>query len=216
MRKITILAVLTSAIIMGGCTNNPYTGESQMSKGAKYGGIGALGGAAVGALAGGKKGALIGLAAGGIAGGGYGYYADTQEKKLREQLTGTGVQMVREGDNIYLTMPGNITFESANANMSSTFYPTLNSIATVLKEYPDSAIKVIGHTDNTGSFEKNQVLSEQRASSVANYLIAQGISNQRVQVIGQGPRSPIADNNSEAGKQANRRVEIQIINPKQG
>jgi len=216
MRKITVLAVLISAIVMGGCTTNPYSGESQTAKSAKYGGFGALGGAAVGALAGGKKGALIGAALGGSAGAGYGYYTDVQEKKLRDSLQGTGVQVAREGNNLSLVMPGNITFETGNANMSSSFYPTLNSIVTVLKEYKDSTIKVNGHTDNSGNSDKNQVLSEQRAASVANYIIAQGVSAQRVQSTGYGSRYPVADNSSESGKQSNRRVEIQIINSQQG
>jgi len=217
MRKITI-SVLTAAILMGGlagCTNNPYTGESQAAKSAKYGGFGALGGAAVGALVGGKKGALIGAAVGGAGGAGYGYYTDVQEKKLADQLRGTGVQVQREGDNLSLIMPGNITFKTAQSDISASFYPVLNSIATTLKEYNTSNIVVIGHTDNTGSFEKNQVLSEQRAYSVANYFVAQGVAQDRVQAFGYGPRQPIADNNTEAGKQTNRRVEIQIINKQQ-
>lgn len=212
MKKLAITSIMVAAILATGCTQNPYTGESQAAKSAKYGGFGALGGAAVGAIAGGKKGALIGAAVGGAAGAGYGYYTDVQEKKLRDELQGTGVQVQREGDNLYLTMPGNITFDSANANLSSGFYPALNSIASTLKEYKNSSITVIGHTDSSGSFEKNQVLSEQRAASVANYLIAQGISPARIQAIGYGPRQPIADNSTESGKQANRRVEVQIIN----
>ncbi len=212
MKKTLMTSMIMAAVLAAGCTQNPYTGESQAAKSAKYGGFGALGGATVGALAGGKKGALIGAAVGGAAGAGYGYYTDVQEKKLRDQLQGTGVQLQREGDNLFLVMPGNVTFDSANANLSSDFYPTLNSIANTLKEYNKSTITVIGHTDNTGNFEKNQVLSEKRASSVANYLIAQGISPSRVQAVGYGPRQPIADNTTEAGKQANRRVEIQIIN----
>lgn len=212
MKKTFIISALAAALLVTGCTQNPYTGESQAAKSAKYGGFGALGGAAVGALAGGKKGALIGAAVGGAAGAGYGYYTDVQEKKLREQLQGTGVQVQRDGENLNLIMPGNITFDSANANLSSGFYPTLNSIATTLKEYNKSTIVVVGHTDNTGTFEKNQYLSEQRASSVANYLIAQGVSPTRIQAVGYGPRQPIADNSTESGKQANRRVEIQIIN----
>lgn len=214
MRKIT-LSVLAAALLMGGlagCTTNPYTGESQAAKSAKYGGFGALGGAAVGALVGGKKGALIGAAVGGASGAGYGYYTDVQEKKLGDQLKGTGVQLQREGENLNLIMPGNITFGTAQSDISASFYPVLKSIATSLKEYNNSTIVVVGHTDNTGTFEKNQVLSEQRAYSVASYFVSEGITQDRIQAIGAGPRQPIADNNTEQGRQTNRRVEIQIIN----
>jgi outer membrane protein OmpA-like peptidoglycan-associated protein len=217
MRKFTI-SVLTAALLMGGlagCTSNPYTGESQAAKSAKYGGFGALGGAAVGALVGGKKGALIGAAVGGASGAGYGYYTDVQEKKLADQLRGTGVQLQREGDTLHLIMPGNITFNTAQSDIASSFYPVLKSIATSLKEYNTSSIVVIGHTDNTGTFEKNQVLSEKRAYSVANYFISEGITQDRVQAVGYGPRQPIADNGTEEGRQTNRRVEIQIINKQQ-
>ncbi len=209
MKKLTI-TTLVSAIILAGCTTNPHTGESQVSKGAMYGGIGAAGGAVVGALAGGKKGALIGALAGGVAGGGYGVYVDVQEKKLREQLKDTGVEVERNGNSILLTMPGNITFDTGSSNMSSSFYSTLNSIVLSLKEYKNTQITVTGHTDNSGSFEKNQLLSEQRAKSVADYLVAQGIEQHRIQSYGLGPRQPIADNDTDSGRQQNRRVEIKI------
>lgn len=210
--KIKLLSVLSVSILMAGCTTNPETGESQISKAAIYGGIGTLGGAVVGAAAGGSKGAMIGAVAGGATGAGYGVYSDMQEKKLREQLRNSGIEIQKEGKNIVLTMPGNITFESGNANMSSSFYTSLNAISNTLKEFDQSAIKIIGHTDNTGDFEKNQILSEKRAMAVADYLVSQGISPQRVHHFGLGSRSPVADNSTELGRQSNRRVEIEIKN----
>lgn len=198
--------------VLAGCTTDPMTGESQMSKGALYGGIGTVGGAVAGALIGGKKGALIGGALGGASGAGYGVYSDMQESKLRTKLQNTGVQVMRDGDNIVLVMPGNITFDSGSANMSAGFFETLNSISVVLKEYDKSTIQVVGHTDNTGTFEKNQLLSENRAKSVSQYLVSQGISSERIHNYGLGPRQPVADNGTDAGRQSNRRVEILINN----
>jgi outer membrane protein OmpA-like peptidoglycan-associated protein len=211
MKKMRLTTIVLAALIAG-CTTNPETGESQLSKGALYGGIGTVGGAVVGALAGGKKGAFIGAALGGTAGAGYGVYTDIQEKKLREQLQDSGVEVQRNGENIVITMPGNVTFEKGSANMSSGFYKTLNSITTTLKEYDKTTIKVVGHTDNTGNFETNQKLSEQRASSVAEYLVSQGIEEHRVHHFGLGSREPVATNDTEDGRQTNRRVEIEIKN----
>lgn len=210
--KIKLLTALSIATLIVGCTTNPETGQSQVSKAAVYGGIGTLGGAVVGAAAGGKKGAMIGAVAGGATGAGYGVYSDIQEKKLREELRNSGIEIRKEGKNIILTMPGNITFESGNANMSSSFYGSLNAISKTLKEYNKSAIQIVGHTDNTGNSEKNQILSERRAMAVADYLISQGISPQRVHHYGLGARSPIADNSTEYGRQTNRRVEVEIKN----
>lgn len=211
MKRILGIAALSAAMVLAGCTTNPDTGESQVAKGAKYGGFGALGGAAVGALVGGKKGALIGAAVGGTAGAGYGIYADVQEKKLREQLANSGVTVDRTADNILISMPGNVTFKTNDAGLNSSVYPSLNAISASLKEYPNSTIKIVGHTDNTGKFESNQVLSERRAQSVADYLAAQGVSTSRLQVYGVASRQPVADNGTDSGRQANRRVELEII-----
>lgn len=212
MKKIVAVSLLSSALLMSGCmSQNPYTGESQVAKSTSYGGIGALGGAVVGGLAGGKKGALIGAAVGGASGAGYGYYTDLQEKKLRQQLQGTGVEVQKQGQNLNLIIPGNVSFNTNDSNVSSNFYPALQSIVDVLKEYNTTTVNVVGHTDNTGNFEKNQVLSEARAKSVADYFVSQGVSSQRLHVYGVGPRQPIASNDTAAGRQTNRRVEITII-----
>mgnify|MGYP002715689102 FL=1 len=200
--------------LLAGCTTNPYTGESQAGKAGIYGGIGAATGAVIGAATSSKKdrtkGALIGAAVGGAAGGGYGYYVDTQEAKLRQTLQGTGVQVQRNGDDLKLIMPGNITFASNSADISSSFYPTLNSLVLVFKEFDKNGVNIVGHTDNTGSLELNQSLSQRRAQSVANYLTANGVPGQRISVYGAGPSQPIASNASEAGRAQNRRVEINL------
>tara|TARA_R110000751_G_scaffold67419_1_gene137645 strand:+ start:20 stop:691 length:672 start_codon:yes stop_codon:yes gene_type:complete len=214
MKSRGLIAAGVCALVLTGCTNNPYTGEEQAGKSAIYGGIGAVTGAAIGAATSSSKdrgkGALIGAAVGGAAGGGYGYYADKQEQALRQELTGTGVQVVRNGDNIQLVMPGNITFSSGSSDISSSFYPTLNSLVKVFKEFDKNGINIVGHTDSTGSNELNTRLSRERASAVASYLSVQGVPGGRISSSGVGPSQPIASNDTEAGRAQNRRVEINL------
>ncbi|MFI8745300.1 OmpA family protein [Pseudomonas sp. NPDC077186] len=209
-----LIAASAVMALLAGCTTNPYTGEQQAGKAGIYGGIGAVTGAVIGAATSSKKdrgkGALIGAAVGGAAGGGYGYYVDTQEAKLRQTLQGTGVQVQRNGDDLKLIMPGNITFASNSADISSGFYPTLNSLVLVFKEFDKNGVNIVGHTDSTGSLELNQSLSNRRAMSVANYLTANGVPGQRISSYGAGPSQPIASNANESGRAQNRRVEINL------
>jgi len=209
-----LIAATALMAMLAGCTTNPYTGESQAGKAGIYGGVGAVTGAVIGAATSSKKdrakGALIGAAVGGAAGGGYGYYVDTQEAKLRQTLQGTGVQVQRHGDDLKLIMPGNITFASNSADISSSFYPTLNSLVLVFKEFDKNGVNIVGHTDSTGSQELNQSLSQRRAQSVANYLTANGVPRQRISAYGAGPSQPIASNATDAGRAQNRRVEINL------
>jgi outer membrane protein OmpA-like peptidoglycan-associated protein len=209
-----LAVVILGVSVLAGCTTNPYTGEREAGKAGIYGGVGAVTGAVVGAATSSKKdrakGALIGAAVGGAAGGGYGYYVDTQEAKLRQTLQGTGVQVQRNGDDLKLIMPGNITFASNSADISSSFYPTLNSLVTVFKEFNKNGVDIVGHTDSTGSFELNQNLSNRRAQSVASYLSANGVAASRLSSYGAGPSQPIASNANEAGRAQNRRVEINL------
>jgi outer membrane protein OmpA-like peptidoglycan-associated protein len=209
------MAISTLALLVGCASTDPYTGTQKTSNTAKGAGIGAVVGAAIGAATSSKsdrtKGILTGAAAGGAIGGGTGYYMDKQEAKLRQTLAGSGVQVQRDGDNIRLIMPGNITFATGQYDIRGDFYPTLNSVVLVLKEYPQTAIRIGGHTDSTGSQETNQVLSERRAGSVGQYLQGQGVSAGRIQTNGYGPRYPIASNDSESGRQANRRVELELL-----
>ncbi|ACO80247.1 OmpA family protein [Azotobacter vinelandii CA] len=208
--------------LLAGCASNdnPYqtqdqnqAGQSGMSRTAKYGGLGALAGAAAGALIDHDnrgKGALIGAAVGGAAGAGYGYYADKQEAQLRQQMAGTGVEVQRQGNDIKLIMPGNITFATGSAEIASNFYTPLNDLANSFKQYDQNSIEVIGHTDSTGSYQTNMSLSQRRAQSVANYLVAQGVNGARVTTRGAGPDSPVASNATESGRSQNRRVEINL------
>ncbi len=197
--------------LIGCTTENPYTGEKEVSKTAMGTGIGAAGGALAGALIGGNtKGALIGAGIGALAGGLTGHYMDKQADELRAQLEGTGVRVARNGDDIRLIMPGDITFENDRADIRSSFYNTLNSVAIVLKKFNKSTIKVAGYASSTGGAMHNQELSERRANSVADYLVAHGIDQNRVHSLGYGARYPIANNATEEGQAHNRRVEITI------
>ena len=204
-------------LLLVACTTNPYTGEEQASNTAKGAAIGAAAGAVVGVLTGDdaderRKNALIGAGVGALAGGAVGAYMDAQEAKLREQLEGTGVSVTRLGDDIVLNMPGNVTFDVNQSAVNSNFYPVLNSVGLVLNEYDKTLIDVNGHTDSTGSVEYNMDLSNRRAQSVAAYLSAQGIADERLFTQGFGPHYPVADNATATGRQQNRRVEL-ILKP---
>jgi outer membrane protein OmpA-like peptidoglycan-associated protein len=208
------LAALLSLAVLAGCTTDPFTGEKQISKTAIGAAIGAASGAAIGAIADKEKrgrGAAIGAGVGVLAGGAVGAYMDYQEKKLREKLAGTGVSVKRVNDDIFLNMPGNLTFATDHAEIRSDFYDVLNSVVLVLNEYDKTLIEITGHTDSTGSDQHNQVLSEQRAQSVAAYFASQQVKQARLVTEGFGDRFPIASNETNEGRQQNRRVELRLI-----
>jgi len=208
------LAVLTLVPFATGCITDAFTGEKKVSRTAAGAAIGAASGAAIGAIADKEKrarGALIGAGVGALAGGAVGGYMDLQEKKLRERLAGTGVSVRREGDEIYLQMPGNVTFATDRAEIRADFYDVLNSVALVLDEYDKTIIEVTGHTDSTGPDDYNQTLSERRASTVGAYLGSQGVNPQRIVTQGFGETLPIAENTTPEGRQANRRVELRLV-----
>jgi outer membrane protein OmpA-like peptidoglycan-associated protein len=209
-----IAASTLIVLAMYGCTTvNPYTQEKQTSKAAKGAGIGAAAGAVVGLLTKGDKlqNALIGAGVGALAGGGVGYYMDVQEAKLRQRLEGTGVTVTRMGDNITLNMPSNITFALNSSDLNAQFFSALDGVAMVLKEYDKTVIEVAGHTDSSGSSQYNQSLSERRAHAVAGYLGSHGVKEERLMTVGAGETHPVASNDTEQGRAANRRVELTIV-----
>jgi outer membrane protein OmpA-like peptidoglycan-associated protein len=222
MRSIGVAGIVATAVALAGCqTTNPYSGEQQTSKATWGAAMGALGGALIGAATGDdakerRKRALIGAGAGAIAGGGVGYYMDTQEAKLREQLKGTGVSVTRVGENIVLNMPGNITFRTGSADLNSDFLRVLDSVGLVLKEYNKTLVVIAGHTDNVGSDQTNQTLSQQRAESVGKYLAGRNVVSERMVITGYGESRPVASNDSVAGRSQNRRVELTLEPIKQG
>jgi outer membrane protein OmpA-like peptidoglycan-associated protein len=196
-------------------TYDPYTGEEKVSKATSGSIIGAVGGAAIGAATSSKsdrgKGALIGAAGGAAIGGGIGYYMDKQEAELRHKLKNSGVSVVRNGDQIELVMPGNITFDSDQASIKPSFTDTLESVSLVLKEFDKTIIQVEGHTDSSGAQSYNQLLSEKRAGSVRDFLLNQGIEPKRTRAVGYGERYPITSNDTAAGREQNRRVELTLV-----
>ncbi|MEO0440127.1 MAG: OmpA family protein [Pseudomonadota bacterium] len=210
----TVTLSTAALALTSGCVTNPETGNRTISK-AAIGGIGgALGGYLLGDLIGGRNDRtekIIGAGLGGLAGAGVGYYMDEQEKKLRQQTAGTGVDVTRDGDNLIVNMPSNVTFPVNSSAIQPEFRDTLLSVANTLSEYEKSYIDVYGHTDSTGTDEYNQSLSERRADSVANFLANSGVQRARVETRGYGESQPIASNSTEEGRATNRRVELKIV-----
>ena len=217
----TSLIPVSFALLIGlsGCmTYDPYTDEKQISKATTGAAIGA-GIAAIGAAIANRdddartrnQRILKAAAAGGAIGGGAGYYMDRQEAKLRASLRNSGVKVTREGDNLILVMPSNITFATDSADLRADFDQVVGSVAVVLKEFDKTILEITGHTDSTGSDSYNLQLSERRAQSVASALLKNGIASARMLTQGYGESRPIADNGSAAGRQENRRVELVLI-----
>jgi len=217
-KRITTLAI-ASLITLSGCTTfDAYTGEEKTSNTTKGAGIGAGSALLLSYIANRnvnskerKKRMLRDAGIGAIVGGGVGYYMDTQEAKLRKQLRGSGVSVQRDGNNINLIMPSNITFASNGRNLNSGFYDVLNSVALVIQEYNKTTVVVSGHTDSVGSNAYNQTLSEDRAKSVADFLASKKVNPARLEVVGFGEKHPIADNKTEQGRSLNRRVEVTLL-----
>ncbi|WP_455210157.1 OmpA family protein [Kaarinaea lacus] len=210
-----LAACIAAAPVLVGCmTTDPYTGEKQVTKSTAGATIGAVAGALLGAATSTKsdrkKAVLLGAGIGAIAGGGAGAYMDKQEDKLRQQLRGSGVSVTREGDNIILNMPSNITFDFDKSDLKPQFHNTLDSVVLVLNEYQSTLITVKGHTDSTGSDDYNQKLSERRALAVAQYLQSKNVAQQRLAAIGHGETRPVAPNNTAEGRAQNRRVELEL------
>jgi outer membrane protein OmpA-like peptidoglycan-associated protein len=219
MRKLIIAISAASILALSGCeTFDAYTGESKTSNTAKGAGIGAGIGAALAYVknrdkssADRKEAMLKAAGIGAIAGGGVGYYMDTQEAKLRKQLRSTGVSVERDGDNINLIMPSNITFTSGGYTLSNSFFDVMDSVVLVVQEFEKTIIVSAGHTDSQGSDESNQILSERRANAVAGYLLQKGVVDARIETIGFGEKQPVADNGTAEGRALNRRVEISLF-----
>jgi len=207
-----IMLGVTAAIFLAGCTTDPYTGQQKVSNTAGGAALGALAGAGIGMLAGGddRRNALIGAGIGALAGGAVGSYMDQQEAELRGYLQGTGVSVTRNGDQIILNMPSNITFATDQDQVMPAFHQTLHAVALVVNKYNRTLVDINGHTDSTGSLSHNMALSQRRAMSVGNYLVGQGVDGRRLAINGFGPNQPIASNATPDGRAQNRRVEIYL------
>lgn len=221
MRPLTTTAfgaALAGSLLLASCAT--YTGQTNAPDDPNRTQRGALIGAAIGAAAGLLSGgdaverrqrALVGAGVGGLAGGAIGVYQDRQEAELRRQMRGTGVEVVRKGDNITLNMPGNVTFGFDKSEIQPQFYPVLDNVAGTLQQYNQTVIEIAGHTDSVGSDAYNQQLSQRRADAVANYLNSRGVMRDRMITVGAGETRPIASNDTEQGRAQNRRVEITLV-----
>lgn len=218
------LAVLTTAVLAGCATTggsytysdangNPTSQQNKTGKGALIGaGVGILAGLLSGDSATERRQhAMIGAGIGALGGAAIGNYQDRQERALRERTANTGIEIDRQGDNITLSLPDGITFDFNKTTLKPQFHGALNGVAATLTEYNQTMIEVVGHTDDRGTDEVNNRISKERADSVAAYLRGQGVQAARIETLGAGKRYPIADNATDAGRAANRRVEIRVI-----
>lgn len=202
--KKSLISVIISSLIFTGCAS------TNAEKGAA---IGAVAGAVLGKSTSNHKDKRLvwGAAIGAIAGAAIGDYMDQQEEAFRKELSGSGIDIIREGDNLRLVMPSNITFATNQSYITAGFHSTLNDVAKVLIKFDKTLLSIEGHTDNTGSVEYNQTLSTKRAQSVQSYLVKQHIQASRLKVTGYGESMPLVSNDTEKNRSLNRRVEVQII-----
>lgn len=211
MNKIVLLGIITLFLFTSCATS------SKTQKGAAYGaGGGAIAGALIGQLIGKDTeatliGAAVGAAVGGAAGAGVGKMMDNQERDMRQALADSEAAAVRrEGNLLAITLKGDITFDHNSAVVRPGLYSEIDRIANIMLQYPDTFIRVEGHTDSTGSEQYNLELSARRAVAVKNLIVQKGVSSSRVETVTYGETRPIATNETEAGRQMNRRVEIKI------
>jgi outer membrane protein OmpA-like peptidoglycan-associated protein len=206
-RTLIILSIISLGLFGSyGCKN--------VSKTAKGGAIGAGAGAAAGAIVGKTfgnttTGAIIGAVVGGATGAAIGRQMDNQARELENSLEDAEIERVGEG--IAIKFDSGILFGFDSEALQSDGRTNLSNLANSLKQYPDTEILIVGHTDSSGSDSYNLGLSERRARSAMNHLTAQGIAASRIKTIGRGESEPIADNETEAGRAQNRRVEIAIV-----
>ena len=212
--KILLGAALASLTLASACVTDPETGERRPAKAGLGAAVGAVGGYLLGDLVGGRRDRtekIVGAGIGAIAGAGVGAYMDNQERELRRRTAGTDVQVIRQGDDLVLNMPSGITFAYDSDAVQPQFRATLDQVADVLHQYDRTYVDVYGHTDSTGSDSYNMGLSERRARSVADYLAGHGVQPARIGTRGFGKTQPVASNDTEEGRAANRRVEIKIV-----
>jgi len=216
-----MMVTTCAALALASCATTPDDPNKNTKKGAA---TGAAAGAVIGAIVGYQqdhsggalRGALIGGAAGGALGAGVGYYMDKQEAEFRQKLAAEQaahqIEVERlQNENLKITMNSEVSFDYNSSSLKPAFYNTLDKVSDILSRYNRTTVQVTGHTDSTGSEAYNQALSERRANSVAYYLEDRGVSAGRVRSVGRGELEPRVSNDTEAGRQLNRRVELLII-----
>lgn len=213
--KKTLILLTAGALVATGCANMTET-QKRTTIGT---GVGAAAGAALGSAVGGsggatRSGALIGAAVGGIGTYIWSQKMEEQKRAMEQATAGTGVDVVQTADNqLKLEIPSDISFDVGRADIKPNFRPVLDRFAQTLNANPTTSVRIIGHTDSTGSDAVNDPLSVNRAASARNYLADRGVASSRIVIDGRGSHEPLADNGSEAGHAKNRRVEIFVGEP---
>jgi len=205
-----LTAIILCVFLLGAGCAAPQT---KQEKGTTYGAAGgAVTGAVLGqAIGGDTKGTLIGAAVGGVGGSAVGKRMDEQEREMREALAASEAAAVsREGNLLAVTFKGDVTFDTNSTEIRPGLYAEITRVARILKQYPDTLVRVEGHTDSVGTDAYNIDLSMRRANSVRTLLVREGVSGDRMQAVGYGESTPVATNDTGAGRQMNRRVEIKI------
>lgn len=213
MKAFKIVSLLVLVFVLVACA----APQTKTQKGATYGAAGgAAAGAIIGQVIGGNTestlwGAAIGAAVGGLGGAGVGKMMDNQERDMREALAASEAAAIRrEGNLLAVTFKGDVTFDTNSTVVKPGLYSEIDRVAGVLTRYPETLIRVEGHTDSVGSEEYNMDLSFRRANSVRDLLVQRGVNSSRIQPVAFGETMPVATNATEAGRQLNRRVEIKI------
>ena len=209
MRKQLILGVATAALFISGCADMNLTDTQRRT--ATGAGVGALAGAVLGTATGGKAGtgAVLGAGVGALGTYIWSQNMEKQKREMEQATQGTGIGVTQTADNqLKLDIPSDISFDTGRSDIKGNFAPVLDRFAAGLRDNQNTDVRIVGHTDNTGSDAINNPLSLDRANSTRNYLTSRGVSGSRIQVEGRGSYQPIASNNTADGRSRNRRVEI--------
>ncbi len=214
MKKLALISLTCAALAVAGLSGCANMNETQQGT-AKGAGIGAVAGALLGAATGGSRGAATGAVVGGALGavGGNFWSQRMQDQRvaMEKATAGTGVAVSQTADNrLKLDIPSDVSFAVGSSAIKPNFSPILAQFASTLNQNPVTTITIIGHTDSTGTDAINNPLSVDRAESTRDYLVSRGVARNRIATDGRGSREPIADNNTQQGRDKNRRVEIYV------
>lgn len=199
-------AVIAMAALLGGCSSLNQTQRGAVIGSAAGGAVGAAVGSATGST---SRGAIIGAAVGGVAGAVIGAQMDRQREELATELEGAEVE--RYGEGLLITFASGLLFDFDSDVVKGAARTNLSELAASLREYPETEVLIVGHTDSTGSDSYNMSLSHRRSEAARNYLVSQGVNASRIRVEGRGESEPITSNETAAGQAQNRRVEVAIF-----
>jgi len=211
MHKKLVLATSALAVVLSGCAGGMTDTQRRTGIGA---GAGALAGAAIGSATGGDRGAIgtgavVGAAAGALGGYLWSQRMEAQKREMEAATQGTGIDVTQTANNeLKLAIPSDVSFDTGKAAIKSNFAPILDQFANGLRNNPNAEVRIIGHTDSTGTDAINNPLSIERAASTRDYLVARGVTPTAFRIEGRGSHEPVADNRTDAGRAQNRRVEI--------